>query len=115
MVYSVAADVKTLITTDLSDSAITSIIGDADVDLDDRLNCEGVVMASTIKKFCSMRLAAIVIAQKQRTEIRSQDGETTELGWNIKEWNLYVTDKISNTKQVPFPRQRWLVSDSTAV
>jgi hypothetical protein len=94
--YCLPSDVKTLITTDKEDEEINDIIIDATTDLNDRLN--GATMDTTIKRLCIMRLTAVTIAQKQCTEIKLQDGETTQLGGRIREWNQYVQDKIDKLK-----------------
>lgn len=69
MPYCTPTNVKQLIHTDKTNTEITQLIADADLDLDDRLN--GAYMNDSIKRLCSMRLAAIVIAQSQRGVLKA--------------------------------------------
>lgn len=85
--YCTIADIKSLIHTEKSDEEITQIITDASLDLDDRLN--GAYMNDSIKRLCSMRLAAIVIAQSQRG-VYSDKPANDSTG----EWQAYVDEKV---------------------
>jgi len=91
MPYCVPADVKMLIHSELSDNEVSKLITDADIDLDNRLI--GKTMSIEIKRLCSMRLAAVVIAQHQRGIF----GENKE-NKSIAEWNQYVDDRVAEAK-----------------
>jgi len=93
--YSMPSDVRKLINTDLADDQLAQIISDVDHDLDDRL--KPAVMSVENKKQCSMRLAAIVVAQQQRTIFRS-DGTYQQGGYSITEWQRYVNQKIRDAQ-----------------
>ena len=94
--YCTPKDVKKLINTDLSDEQLAAIIDDVDRDLDDRL--EGRAMKVEIKKLCSMRLAAVVVAQQQTSLFRS-DGSFLPSGeGNIKTWSRFVKQKVIAAK-----------------
>ncbi len=92
MVYAVPADVRLLINTEKTDAQLTSLIAETDYDLDNRLN--GYTMDSTIKKFCSARLAAIIIAQSQRG-IFSDKPENR----STQEWQTYIDEKVEEAKK----------------
>jgi hypothetical protein len=93
--YCLPEDVKELIFTELNDQEIISIIKDADGDLDDKL--QGATMNDFNKRQCSRRLAAVTIAQKQRTEIKYDvnNYQKNSFDNNVKEWLQYVDDKVS--------------------
>ena len=85
--YCVPSDVRTLIATEKQDLEVAGIIADADIDLDDRLN--GAYMNDSVKRLCSMRLAAIVIAQSQRGVYSDKPANDS-----IGEWQAYVDEKV---------------------
>jgi hypothetical protein len=95
MPYSQPSDVKKLINTDLTEAELAAVIVDADADLDDRL--DGSSMTADNKRQCSMRLAAIMIAQQQRTIFRSS-GEYQQGGYSIREWQRYVNNKVTKAQ-----------------
>lgn len=104
MPYAQPSDVRLLIHTDKTDSEIAQLIADADLDLDDRLN--GAAMDSTIKRFCSSRLAAIIIAQSQRGVYSDKPANDS-----TTEWQNYVDEKVEAAKTIR-PRHAKVVTYS---
>jgi hypothetical protein len=102
--YCTVADIKSLIHTEKSDEEITQIITDASLDLDDRLN--GAYMNDSIKRLCSMRLAAIVIAQSQRGVYSDKPANDS-----TTEWQNYVDEKVEAAKTIR-PRHAKVVTYS---
>jgi hypothetical protein len=94
--YCLPRDVRKLINTDLTDDQLAAIIVDADYDLDDRL--EGVGMKVEVKRLCSMRLAAVVVAQQQASLFRSDGTFLPSGNSNIREWTRFVRQKILAAK-----------------
>lgn len=90
--YAQPSDVRLLINTEKTDAQLTALIAETDYDLDSRLN--GYSMDATIKKFCSSRLAAIIIAQSQRG-IYSDKPENK----STAEWQSYVDGKVEDAKK----------------
>ena len=92
MPYCTASDVRLLINTSLSDDDIGSLITLADAELDALLG--GASMSSTLKKGCSMRLTAIMIAGRQPQQQRI--GAYSE-GWGgrIAEWRRWVNRAVA--------------------
>lgn len=93
-----------MISTEKNDLELTRLIADADLDLDDRLN--GAAMDSTIKRFCSMRLTAIVIAQSQRGVYSDKPANDS-----TTEWQNYVDEKVEAAKTIR-PRHAKVVTYS---
>jgi ElaB/YqjD/DUF883 family membrane-anchored ribosome-binding protein len=93
--YCLPEDVKKLINTDLSDDEIAKIIKDATLELDDML--QGETMNATTKYQCIRRLAAIEIAQNQRSVFQNNGNQQTVNNDNVKEWKNYVKNKITQT------------------
>lgn len=79
MPYSEPDDVRLLINTSLQDDQIGSLIQMADDDLDEMT--EGVTLNAADKKACSMRLAAIMIAERQ------------PLSYGVGEANIKMSDR----------------------
>lgn len=102
MAYCTADDVKLLIRTNLSDANITSLIAQADADLDDMLG--GASMSTTLKKSCSMRLTAIMIAQRQPTSSRIL-GASVTYGDRVKQWKQEVKNRVAKAVG------RWHIKD----
>ncbi|MDR0470729.1 MAG: hypothetical protein LBH79_03240 [Nitrososphaerota archaeon] len=94
--YCTPKDVRKLINTDLSDDQLAAIIDDVDRDLDDRL--ESRVMKIDIKKLCSMRLAAVVVAQQQASLFRTDGSFLPSGNSNIREWTRFVKQKVMAAK-----------------
>lgn len=113
--FCVATDVRKLINTDLTDFQINEIIVDADADLTNQLNTA--TMTSSNQKFCSMRLAAITIAQQQRSIFKG-DGQLQQIADSIKEWQAFVDKRVGEAGFGPIPVRsedsRWITVDATA-
>jgi hypothetical protein len=94
--YCLPRDVRKLINTDLSDDQLAAIIDDADRDLDDRL--ESRAMKPEVKKLCSMRLVAVVVAQQQTSLFRTDGTFLPSGSSNIREWTRFVKQKVIAAK-----------------
>ena len=103
MAYCTPAQVRLLIATDLSDENLTELITLADSDLDDKLS--GQTMSDVQKTKCSMRLAAVMVAQRQPRK-ESIAGATLDWGSRITEWQRYVKQAVSRAVG------RWTTIDS---
>jgi hypothetical protein len=90
--YSIPRDVRHLITTELDDDEVARIIWEVDRDLDDRISRGSMNLRN--KKYCSMRLAAIVIAQQQRGSYSQIYTDNR----SIAEWRREVNSKILNSQ-----------------
>jgi len=92
MAYCTATEVKYLINTSLDDTSIGNLIAIADADLDAML--DGASMSVTLKKGCSMRLTAVMIAQRQPQTQRI--GEYSDSwGERIREWRSWVNRRVA--------------------
>lgn len=91
MSYCKSSDVRLIVSTDLEDHEIDDLIPLADSDLDDLL--QGASMTDIQKKNCSMRLTAIMIANRiPRKE--SIAGIVTDWTDQIATWQAYVDEKV---------------------
>lgn len=87
MAYAKPSDVRLLIQTDLKDDELEDLIALADDELDQRLG--GATMGTDQKKNCSMRLAAVTVAQRGPASysigsVRVQQGD------RVEKWERYV-------------------------
>lgn len=105
MPYCTASDVRMLVTTNLTDAQLTSLIALSDAELDDALN--GAVMNDGLLKACSMRLTAIAAGQQQRTEANNVGGPSIA-GYSVMEWQKFVDGKVAKAKVAD---SRWLAVD----
>ena len=94
MAYCLPSDVRLLIHTDLEDTEIEDLIREADVELDGMLG--GASMSSDLKKYCSKRLTAIVIARRDPVQY-SLGGIRVDYGERIRDWNREVKRKVAKT------------------
>jgi hypothetical protein len=110
--YCLPEDVKNLINTDLDDNKIVEIIKDVDQELDEDLN--GYYMSDVTKKGCSKRLAAVTIAQNQRSVFKNTGDLKIVNNGNVREWQTWVDIKINEAKigehrkGKVFSTKRWL-------
>lgn len=110
MAYCTPAQVRLLIATDLSDENLTELITLADSDLDDKL--AGQTMSDVQKTKCSMRLAAVMVAQRAPVK-ESLSGASLDWGDRVKEWQNYVAEQIGKLHNVALVRaSRWHAIDS---
>ena len=95
MAYSTATEVKYIINTSVADATITNMITIADAELDNMLN--GSTMDSNVKKGCSMRLTALMLAQRD-PEIRRFGGTDFEMKQRLTDWKTYVDEQVRMAK-----------------
>ena len=95
MAYSTATEVKYLINTSVADATITNMITIADAELDTLL--DGSSMSDNSKKGCSMRLTALMLAQRD-PEIRRFGGTDFEMKQRLADWKAYVDEQVRMAK-----------------
>lgn len=95
MAYSSETEVQYLINTSVGASDISAMITIADAELDLMLN--GSSMSSNAKKGCSMRITALMLAQRD-PELRTLGSVNMSFQSRLTAWQKYVDARVREAK-----------------